>query len=127
MPNLTSILAASSFAGFKNYQTHITGSGTIPSQALTIGGFASTNITIPLNNSNAVSTSQVQFVTVESFWHELSGIVNSGTSSYSIEALSAYTGGNLVVTIIAANETGSTITLPTQTINVQAQLYVAPF
>lgn len=128
MVDIGLIAASSAFSGFKNY-TSATATGTISSQLIGSGGFATTTISIPLNNANAVSTAQAQFATLDAFYRELSGSVISSdlVTGYSIQAQSGYTGGNLVVSVLAANQSGGSITLPTQTINVQVKLYKAPF
>lgn len=128
MTILNKISAISSLAGFKNY-AHETGNGTIPTQSVAAGSYASTSISIPLNNANAVSTAKITY-SVEAFTWQLTGFVSSGYligGEYTLSAISYYSGGNFVVGIYAANQTGGTITLPTITAEVEARLYKAPF
>lgn len=128
MVNIKNILASSTFAGFKNYST-VTGTGTLPSTSIPAGSFIQTTITLPLGNTNAVSTTQVSFPTIELFTRQLFGSVTSAViaSSYYLQAQSFYSGGSLNVLIVEVNNTGSAFTPPVQTINVNAKLYKAPF
>jgi len=128
MTILSKISAMSSLAGFKNY-AHETASGTIPTQSVGVGSYATTTITIPLDNTNAISTAKITH-SVEAFTWQLTGFVSSGYlvgGEYTISTISYYSGGNFVIDIYAANQTGGSITLPTITSEVEARLYKAPF
>lgn len=131
------IVAASQFAGFKNYES-VTFSvkyagATIPTTNFVGPIRAST----PLNNSNAVSEVQVQIVGLDSFWRYIPGqsvaaYPTGATEAYQVQTLAYYSGGSLVIDTYIINTTGSVVApgdvvIPALTINCRGFLYNAPF
>jgi hypothetical protein len=132
MINFSKIAATSAASGFKNYNLDpVTFSGTIPAQTLTVGQVVSVSVSVPLDNTNAVSLIKLQYASINSYWYQMFGLTASTTipfvSEYQLESSASYSGGNLVVTTYAINQTGGSISLPVQVINVRARLYKSPF
>lgn len=128
MVNAQYLSASSAFFGFKNYRFSQT-SGTIPGQAISAGGYVTTQMTIPLGNVGAVSCVKIKYSTIESFWRQMQGSVNSGLSAadYTLQSNAYYSSGNLVIDTYAVDQTGLGTVLPAQTLDVQARLYKSPF
>jgi hypothetical protein len=139
--NLNNVQYTNLFDGFKNYDNK-TGSNSIhqllglsagTSVVVTAGSYIGpVSITIPLNNSNAVSQVLVQYGGLESFYRLLPGIIivdypDAGSASYQIQSISYYSGGNLHIDNYVINETGGSVTVPDITFNCTASLFKAPF
>lgn len=135
------IIAGSAFSGFKNY-TVASGLGDIdsflslsPNTAVVIGAGSFVGpipAVIALNNSNAISEIQIQYVSIDSFTRVLPGVVvvdypSAAAPQYQIQSYSYFTGGNLHVDTIVSNQTAGNVTVPAFTISVHAFLFVAPF
>lgn len=128
MINVQKIVASTQLFGFRNY-LRATATVTIPAQTLSGGGYAVVSALLPLNNTNAVSSVKIQYISVESVWRQAQGstVTTGGGGSYELESFTYYSGGNLVVDTYVADQTGSANTIPAQTINIVARLYKSPF
>lgn len=125
------LIFASSFSGFSNYK-QVTGSVSVPGQTLSasqvIGPFS---ITIPLDNTNAVSEVQLEYSGLDEFWRLLPGSIavdypNADLPNYQILSFSFYSGGFLNVDTYISDQAGGSV-IPNITINCNAFLYLAPF
>ena len=112
--------------GFKNY-TSVTGSGGIPAQSMGVGTYETVDISLPLDNDKAVSTVKIQYTSEESFWRQMQGFVVGNYGDYTLQSMSYYTDTDLVVSVYAVNQTGGTISLPSQHFEITARLFIAPF
>lgn len=128
--DFSKIIATSNFPGFQNYSI-VYFSGGIVSQTLVAGGFVSLVISTPLNNTNAISQVQIQFAGLSNNFLIINGTTdffpNVPTPNYQVQSQPYYSGGNLNILTVVANNTGSSLTIPTITINVHAFLFIAPF
>lgn len=127
------IISTNLFQGFQNY-TSKTFSVAYAGGSLASGAYVGPiRATTPLNNTNAVSILQVQFVGLDSFVRLLPGVIvvdypNVSSAQYQIESLSYYSSGNLVVDTYISSQTGpGSVTVPAITFNYTAKLYQAPF
>lgn len=127
MPDLTKLSGVSSLAGFKNYNSG-TATASVAAQTLPTGGYVTTSLSIPLNNSNAITTSKITY-SVENFSRQCTGTTNTGLigSGYSITSISYYLNSAFNVQIYVVDQTGAGVTIPAIGIQVDARLYVAPF
>lgn len=130
MPNFTKTAATSLASGFQNYTVK---DGSVSVASFTLGAFSYTNhtITIPLDNSNAISEVQLK-VSLDSYWTSVEGVVYRRypswvASNYGIDSYVYFTGGNLVISSYVYDETGGSQTIPSFTITARAFLFKAPF
>lgn len=120
----------SALAGLANYES----AGfyyTVTGHNLAANTASSWATTWPLNNSNAVSSVQINYGGLETVWRPVSGslIINIpyvGTQ-YQLQTITYYSGGNLHVVTYVINQTGVLVAIPTITVNVRVFLYNAPF
>lgn len=122
----------SSFSGLANTDT-ITTTFAMSSQSLTgnqvkIVGTPS----ITLDNSNSISSIEVNFGNVETVWRPIFGylqhtVVISGTDNYDIACLVKYVGTTLTITLIIADDTGLSNTISAIDFNFTINTYNAPF
>lgn len=124
--NLSIIEAAGQFPGFQNYSI-VTISGSIPSQTLGVGAFTSTILETPLKNDNSISQIQAQFLGINNKYCVIYGSAIIYEGAYEVEAITYYSGGNVNLMVIAANESAGSVTIPTITITARAFLFLAPF
>lgn len=134
MPVDTNIIVSSNnFSGFSNYTPSVPFSTTVNSQNIATGHYIGPlRASTPLNNSNAVTEVQIQYVGLDSFVRILPGVIvyntpNATSPNYQIESFSYFTGGNLIVDSYISNQTAGTITIPTITFACQGFLFNAPF
>lgn len=131
MIDTNKIIAASEFAGFKNY-SESTFSVSYAGGNIVAGGYVKVTASTPLNNTNAVSEVQVQYSGLDSFTRLIPGSIaidypTVGTRQYQVNTLIYFTGGNLFVDNYIVNQTGGVVAVPAITFNCRAFLYVAPF
>lgn len=126
--NVQNIAASSQMFGFRNY-TSGTASVSIPSQVIASGKAVVGSGTISLENVDAVSSVKIRYTTVETFWRQAQGYTTTGLVGvgYALQSNVYYSGGNLVIDTYAINDTAGSITLPAQTIDIQARLFRSPF
>jgi len=130
MPNYSNTSATSISSGFQNY-TVTSGSVSVGAQVLGAFGFQQYYITIPLNNSNAVSEVQTK-CSLDSYWNLVDGTVvrrypDWATSNYEISSMVYFTGGNLIIYTYLVELTGAPQAIPAFTIDARAFLFKAPF
>ena len=121
---------ASALAGLANYES-VSFYFSIPSQNIPVGMAVQYDTTWPLNNTDAVSATQIHYSGIEDDWRYCSGcsileVPYTGTQ-YELQTHSHYTGGNLRIDTFVVNQTGGTVTIPDIIVNVRAFLYNAPF
>lgn len=127
------IVSSNNFSGFSNYTPSVPFSTSAPSQNIAAGAYIGPlRASTPLNNSNAVTEVQIQYVGLDTFFRTLPGniiynVPSSLSPNYQIESFSYFTGGVLRVDSYISNQTGGTITIPTITFNCQGFLFNAPF
>jgi hypothetical protein len=131
MPNLSKLNMSSQFASLKNYAnvdfSLAVGGFTIPA-----GGYSRRTVTYPLNNTNAISSIKIRYNGLQSWWRPLPGYVITNfpvynAPDYQIQTFSYYKGGLLYIDTYISNQTGGTVSIPGFTIEVSADLYIAPF
>ena len=105
---------------------------TIPSQTLSVGTYQTFTTSIPLNNTDAITT---LLATVTSSIAGVSGtyLVNGyaacppgGTSIY-LSITTYYANGNLNALVVLYNNTGSSLPITAITIDYNASVFSAPF
>lgn len=127
------IVSSNNFSGFSNYTPSVPFSVTVNGQNIGVGAFLGPlRASTPLDNSNAVTEVQIQYIGLDSFFRILPGniiynVPNSLSPNYQIESFSYFSGGKLVVDSYISNQTGGTITIPTITFSCQGFLFNAPF
>lgn len=129
----TNIIASGSeFAGFKNYM-EATFSTSYAGGSIGAGSYVGPIIaSTPLNNTNAVSEAQIQYVGLDTFWRLIPGSLaidypTAGTRQYQVNTLVYFTGGNLVIDNYVVNQTGGSVSVPAITFNCRGFLFLAPF
>jgi hypothetical protein len=85
--------------------------------------------TVTIDNSNSISSVQVNFGNVETVWRPIFGYLQKtiGASNYDITCTTKYVGTTLTITILITDDTGLSNTIPAINFNFRVNTYVAPF
>ncbi len=122
------IAAASAMDGFKNYLAS-SFSVNVPAQTLGVGGFVSYTATTPLNNTNSISQTQVQYSGLSSDYYVVNGSILTSWDSGNLEVQTYYyfDSMNLNVFTVLINQSGGSYSLPSINISCRGFLFIAPF
>jgi len=119
---------ADSLGGLANYENDAFNFA-VNGHNLSAGGVSLWTTTWPINNSNTVSSIQLNYSGLETVWRYTSGALNLafGGGTYNVETLTYYLAGNLHVETYVINQTGGTLAIPAFSVNVHVSLFNAPF
>lgn len=112
---------------------NITGSYYFAGTTLTPSAFTSFDISNVIDNTNAIADYQIRYTGLETFWRTLEGFIYQDFPSYAapdyqIITMSYFTGTTLTIkTIIASQNSGSSVVVPAFTLDYRINLYNAPF
>ncbi len=123
--NFSGINYTNTVDSFKNY-TSKTFVSSIPSQTISVGGYVVSSATTTLDNSNSISQVQVNYGGLESFYRAINGVPTVNLSTYQVSSFYYFNETTLTVYTIVANQSGSSVTIPTITINCRAFLFLSP-
>lgn len=127
--NLNNTIFESSLSGLSNSfnasMTFSTGSQSLAGNEVKIVGTP----TVTIDNSNSISSVQVNFGNVETVWRPIFGYLQKtiGASNYDITCTTKYVGTTLTITILITDDTGLSNTIPAINFNFRVNTYVAPF
>jgi hypothetical protein len=127
--NLNNTVFDSSLSGLSN-SSNINTTINMLSQTLSANEIRIITIQpVSLNNANAITSVQVNFGGVETVWRPIYGYLQKtiGVSNYDIICLTKYSGSNLLIYILVADDTGLTNTIPAISFNFRINTYLAPF
>lgn len=118
----------SSYSGLANYST-VDFAVAFPAQNVSPTDVESVTASTPLDNSNALSSVQLNYTGLEAYWRVCSGICGgyfSGSTFYT-ESMSYFSDGTLYVVTYVGSNTGGVVAVPAFTIQCRGFLYDAPF
>lgn len=127
--NIDNMVFGSSFSGLSN-SFNASSTFNMPSQSLSANEFRIVGTpTIAIDNSNSISSVQVNFGNVETMWRPIYGELQLtvGSNVYDIICTTKYVGTTLTITVIVADDTGLPNTIPAINFNFRVNTYVAPF
>lgn len=127
MINFVGLQFASTLAGLQNYEND-TFNFPVNGHVLVAGATSSWSTTWPINNTNAVSTIQLQY-SLDNVWRFMAGAITISYASgtYEVETLTYYSGTVLNVRTYVINQTGGSVTIPQFDVTIRASLFNAPF
>ncbi len=132
MINIDNTIFNSSFSGLAN-SANPTLFFAMPSQTLSGNEFRIVGTpSVNLSNSNAITSVEVNFGNIETVWRSIKGYIQhtvliGGYQNFDIICLVKYVGTNLDFTIVVADDTGLTNTIPAINFSFTINTYNAPF
>lgn len=126
--SLSGLQFDSTLAGLQNYQNDRF-NFSVPAHTLAAGNVNRYTTTYPINNTNAISSLQINYAGLETVWRYTSGalVLYFGGGSYQVETLTYYLGNTLRVETYTINQTGGAVNVPAFFVNVHVSLFNAPF
>lgn len=87
---------------------------------------------IDIENENSITSIMVNFSGVETVWRPINGklqvtIYDGASTDYDLILLPFYTGSTLSITVLEADNTGSSNTIPAIDFVFRVNVYLAPF
>ena len=129
MINIDNTIFNSSFSGLSNISNanllFNMNSQTLSPNEFRVVGSPSIN----LNNTNAITSIEVNFGNIETVWRPVTGYLQKtiGGPSYDIICIPKYNGSILTITLVIADDTGLSNTVPAIAFNFRINTYLAPF
>lgn len=128
--NLQKTQYISLLSGFKNKNNYSL-SHDVASYNLSAGQAVQVIINLVFSNPDAVlgnlSSTQVKYDGIESFWRLINGFGFSQQATYEIGSLTYFSPTTYTLYTYLANETGGNITSPAFTIRIRLNMYDMPF
>lgn len=134
--NFGNLAATSAAAGFLNEERPKTGSVDVPAQNLAADTYKRYDVTLSMDNANAISQVSVNY-SLETFWNvAISGKViapfdgsshDYASPTYTVSSQVFFSGTTLTVITLVQENTGGTTAVPAFTVNVSASVFEAPF